>query len=230
MKKWTGLPLILAVMILLSACGKQNATQAQTTDTVPVILNQSEYLLYQNVFYNDFGQEIKNKEVTKRGVFAAVQDAFSDRVRYYVWGYLDNTKCCDWQWEFVPGDPDGLPPVGSLVTVTGTFAFDEDNALDGWWIMDASVQAEMTYTGAASEINMFAMDCTLERVQMISPIISRARRFPPTAASRRPACSKIPTTTDPGRFPTHPMPNAPPSARLFRCAALWNMARSATAR
>lgn len=171
MKKRAGLPLILAAMILFSGCGKQDAVQAQTTDTVPAIFNQAEYLLYQNVFYNDYGAAINGAKVTKRGVLGTVKDAFSDRLRYYVWGYLDNTRCCDWQWEFVPDDPDSLPSVGSLVNVTGTFASDEDDALDGWWIVNASVQTEMTYTGPASELDMSALNCTLERVQMMNILL-----------------------------------------------------------
>ena len=103
--------------------------------------------------------------MTKHGVFTTLHDAFSDRVRYYVWGYMDNTKCCDWQWEIVPEDPDVLPPDGSLVTVTGTFASHED-ALDGYWIENAAVETETSFTGDAADLNMVAMSCTLERVQM----------------------------------------------------------------
>jgi len=168
MKKLFTVLLILAAMLILGACGRQAAT-SQTTDTVPVVLNQQEYILYENVGYNDLGPQIDKTKVTKQGVFATVWDAFSNKRRYYVWGYMDNTKCCDWQWEFVPEDLDSLPPVGSLVSVTGTFRMDDtEESLDGYWIVDASVKTESTYTGPTSEINMYTMSCTLERVQMLN--------------------------------------------------------------
>ena len=101
-------------------------------------------------------------------MFAVIQDAFNDHTRYYVWGYLDNTRCCDWQWEFVPKDTTNLPAVGSLITVSGTFAKDEASALDSYWIKDADVSTVKTYTGAAAELHMLAMSDTLERVQLLN--------------------------------------------------------------
>ncbi len=167
MKKLLTISLILAAMLALSACGQQAITQ--TTDTVPIILNQQEYVLYENVGYNDLGPQIDKTKVTKRGVYTTIWDAFSSRERYYVWGYMDNTRCCDWQWEFIPEQPDSLPPVGSLVSVTGTFRMDDsEESLDGYWIVDASVKTESAYTGPTSELNMYTMSCTLERVQMFN--------------------------------------------------------------
>lgn len=173
MKNSTMKKLALAVMLglmlmLCTACGGDGAKQgAATTDQVPAILNQAEYLLYQNIFANGYGSQYVNKETTKQGVFAKIQDAYSNMERYYVWGYLDNTRCCDWQWEFRPTDTKSLPAPGSIVVVSGTFAYD-DEALDNYWIINAQVETVSSYTGAACELNMYTMSDTLERVQMLN--------------------------------------------------------------
>lgn len=67
--------------------------------------------------------------------------------RYYVWGYNDNTKCCDWQWEIVPESTDNLPPVGSTVNASGIFA-QNDNALDGYWIENVKIEVLSEYKKA----------------------------------------------------------------------------------
>lgn len=180
----------LALILSLSACG-QGSEAAQTaapsvesagapaplaeTDVIPEVTDQTEYVLYQNVFYGDMGQQLAGQAVTKHGIFTALQDAFNGRTRYYVWGYMDATHCCDWQWEFVPQDPSALPSPGSLVTVKGTFAAGED-ALDGYWIEDAAVAVESVYAGSPAELDMCAMSCMLERVQILN-VIYRAEAF-----------------------------------------------------
>lgn len=170
------LPLIV---FLCTACSGGNASDSATVNTtaeIPVIISQAEYVLYQNIFYNDYGSQYENTPVTKNGVFAVIQDAFNDRARYYVWGYLDNTLCCDWQWEFVPKDTKNLPPVGSLISVTGAFAKDEEAALDGYWIKDADVSTVTVYSGVTTELYMLAMSDTLERVQLLN-IMYRSDAF-----------------------------------------------------
>ena len=140
------------------------AAPAQS-ETRAEVFSQDEYMLYQNVFYNDYGPKVDGTQVEKEGVFAMITDAFNQRQRYYVWGYYDKTRCCDWQWEFVPDNPDALPAPGSLITVSGTFASAKD-ALDGYWIKDASFSTKQTYGGESASLDMAAMSCTLERVQM----------------------------------------------------------------
>ena len=179
MKKLCMAMVLGLTVLLLSGCGSTGSGSDQkalnSTDKVPEVLSQAEYLLYENIFYNDYGPQYEGKEVAKRGVLAKLQDAFSNSARYYVWGYLDNTRCCDWQWEFIPKDEANLPPVGSLITVHGVFGADEA-ALDGYWITDAAVETEAEYTGHQEEINMFVMSCTLERVQMLN-ILYRPEAF-----------------------------------------------------
>ena len=147
-----------------SSAGMENTSDARQEK-----ISQDEYTLYLNIFENGYAQSFDGKKVKKIGVFATLHDAFNDLDRYYVWGYADQTKCCDWQWEFTPKKGEKLPPDGSLVTVEGTFASD-DQALDGYWIKNATVRTETTYTGTSYDLNMYLMSDTLERVQIANVV------------------------------------------------------------
>ncbi len=166
MKKLTALLLLLLLLLTLSACG-EDAPAEEEGAAMPTVLNQTEYVLYQNVFFNGAADDYLGKTVTKEGTYTRLYDAFSEKYRYYVWGYNDATKCCDWQWEFVPADPEGLPAVGSLVKMTGTLAQDEA-ALDKFWFTDASLELETAYSPADCQVDMTTMSATLERVQLLN--------------------------------------------------------------
>ena len=166
-KKYVAVLLTALILLLSAACGSGNGDGTVTTDIRPEVFSQDEYVLYQNVFYNGYGKDLDGAPVKKEGVFATVYDAYNNRQRYYVWGYYDQTRCCDWQWEFVPQKGADLPPAGSLVSVTGTFVSDK-SALDGYWIVNAKISSKKTFSGASTEADMRSMSCTLERVQMIN--------------------------------------------------------------
>lgn len=160
--------LFLSVALLFSACGtKEEIKYAETTGKVPTVLNSSEYVLYQNIFQNGYAKQYAGKKVTKRGIFTTLYDAYNERTRYYVWGHLDQTKCCDWQWEIVIDDTAGLPANGSLVEVSGIFDADE-SALDGYWIREATVATLTRYVGKTADVDMCTMSDTLEYVQLAS--------------------------------------------------------------
>lgn len=176
---------VLVMIALLPACGgKENATvdapqasgSVNTADgEMPVVVNTGEYTLYQNIFYNDTKADYAGKDTVKEGTFATIYDAFNDVTRYYVWGYNDWTKCCDWQWELKPDDTSALPVNGSLVTVTGTYEENED-ALDKFWIIHPEVTVKETFDGRDFDVDMQAMGSTLERVQSIN-IVRNAEAF-----------------------------------------------------
>ena len=164
MKKLVALLLCLLALLGLAAC--QEETPAGESDAMPTVLDQGEYVLYQNIFFNDQADSCLGKTLTKKGTLTRVYDAFSQKTRYYVWGYMDATKCCDWQWEFVPAQPEQLPPSGSLVEMTGTLTRDEA-ALDKLWFTGASVKLVTAFRPAGDcEVDMTTMDATLERVQL----------------------------------------------------------------
>ena len=161
----------LVFCLLLSACGSSRGSDSdasvKTSKQLPATINQMDYVEYQNIFFNKQADSFVGQHVTKTGVFVKLEDNWAGKTRYYVWGYYDQTKCCDWQWEFVPKDPASLPAAGSLVKMTGTLKYSED-ALDKYWYEDATVKLDTEYTGETCEIDLALMDGTLERVQLLN--------------------------------------------------------------
>ncbi len=166
MKRVFAVLLIGALLLGLAGCAGKTEAQG-STKTLPTVLDTMEYTLYMNIFYNGMGGDYIGKTVTKTGTFTAIRDSFNDVTRYYVWGYNDATKCCDWQWEFVPKDPSQLPKNGSFVKMTGVFSQDEA-ALDGYWFTDATVETQTVYEGPEVDVDMGTMSATLERVQLLN--------------------------------------------------------------
>lgn len=180
MKKVIAVVFSILLVLSLSSCasnaGKEPATDAQG-NVLPSNLpsgaitsmrerfDPMEYAAYLNIFYQNQGEEYANKEVTKEGTFAVLQDEYFGTLRYYVWGYNDKTRCCDYQWEFVPADPGALPAAGSYIRVSGRF-MPSDAALDGYWIENAEVRVEETYTPAAYDYDLTTMSPTLAKVQV----------------------------------------------------------------
>lgn len=169
---------LLCIIFLLSLCAchssqsgnsetKTDNTESSSSAVMQTVLNPSEYVLYLNIFNNGQGKDYEGKQVTKTGTFATIIDKYNNRTRYYVWGYNDNTKCCDWQWELNITDTSNLPSNGSLVEATGNFAA-SDESLDGYWIENPTIKVNAAYTGPACEVDMTTMSATLERVQLIN--------------------------------------------------------------
>lgn len=169
MKKITALLLSALLLLTFCACsGGNTPSEPVVSDdegAMPTVINTDEYLLYQNIFYNEKGKDFEGKDVTKTGTFATLYDKFYDVTRYYVWGYNDQTKCCDWQWELKVDDDKNLPSNGSLVEVKGVFKGD-DAALDGYWITSPEITVKKAYKGPECDVDMTAMSGTLERVQI----------------------------------------------------------------
>ena len=171
-------PILLSVLLmtaLLSGCGEQTGDTSAAPKAagnvvegeMPALVNSSEYVLYQNIFRNDGKADFAGKETDKRGTFATLHDAFHEVTRYYVWGYNDQTKCCDWQWELKIDDDSDLPTNGSLISVHGVYEENED-ALDKFWIIDPQITVEKAFDPRDFDIDMQSMDGTLERVQSIN--------------------------------------------------------------
>lgn len=161
MKKYV-IAFLLIFVLLLCSCGK-----GTSSGDLPQVMDTNEYLLYQNIFFNGMAGDYVDKEVKKTGVFTTIYDAFNDCTRYYVWGYYDNTKCCDWQWELKLDDTSSLPANGSLVEVTAIMR-QADDALDGYWFDGVTITTKQEYQGNGCDIEMTTMSATLERVQLIN--------------------------------------------------------------
>lgn len=184
MKKFIALLLSFAFVLSLSACsgGNKQLTDAQgnaipsnvpsaSVSPIKEKFDQMEYAIYCNIFYEDQGSDYEGKTITKDGTFAIIQDEWSGKDRYYVWGYSDNTRCCDFQWEFVPEDVNALPPAGSYISVTGNFTYTEDQktgALDHYWLTDTALTVLEEYEGSSFDYDLTLMSATLARVQLFS--------------------------------------------------------------
>ncbi len=169
MKKLSLILSVIMIMLLVCSCGSEKEkapdNSAKAIKPFDVVIDPDEYVLYQNIFYNEAYDEYVGKEQTKTGIFSIVYDRYSEVERYYVWGYYDQTKCCDWQWEICPDGLTELPKEGSKIEVKGTFA-GSDKALDKYWLEGAYVTVVSEYTGTLYDVNMCLMSATLERVQL----------------------------------------------------------------
>lgn len=166
MKKILAIFISIVLAFGMCACGQQKKSTA-AAKTLPTIIDTTEYVLYQNIFMNEMGSDYEGKAVTKKGTFTTIRDEFNNVTRYYVWGYNDQTKCCDWQWELHFKETPKLPANGSLVEAVGTFTADE-KSLDGYWIDDAKLTVKTEYNGPECDVDLTSMGGTLERVQLIN--------------------------------------------------------------
>ncbi|MBQ7653500.1 MAG: hypothetical protein IJS17_00325 [Clostridia bacterium] len=173
---------------LLTGCGSKSNTSQTGTNTkssanIPALesaamktnLSQDEYTLYQNIFYNGQKNDFDKKSVKKEGTFATLHDAFNNVTRYYVWGYLDNTNCCDWQWELKFDNEENIPANGSYIEVEGVYEVSTD-ALDGLWIINPKVTVKESYADRGYDIDMCSMSDTLQYVE-IQNIVNMADYF-----------------------------------------------------
>lgn len=189
MKKLISLLLTVSVILCLAACSggsgtddttAENNGQDVTNPTADALLSdgelktgmkekfdQMEYAAYVDLFYNDNGASYEGKTFKKNGTFAVLYDAYSDVTRYYVWGYADNTKCCDYQWEFVMPEGTDIPEPGSYIKLQGTMEKNED-ALDGYWLKDVSLEVTDSFKNAGFDMDMTTMSPTLVRVEIIN--------------------------------------------------------------
>lgn len=166
MKKLISLFIVLLVCISLAACGG-TASQTDNGSNDFEIFDSMEYSAYVNIFYEGNGSDFENKTYTKEGIFGILQDEYSGVTRYYVWGYADQTKCCDYQWEFVPDAGTQLPEPGSLVKISGSFVADDD-ALDGYWFTDVTFETTKEKAASAYDYDLTTLSPTLVRVQLIN--------------------------------------------------------------
>lgn len=166
MKKLISLFIVLLVCISLAACGG-TSSQPDNSSNDFEIFDSMEYSAYVNIFYEGNGSDFENKTYTKEGIFGILQDEYSNVTRYYVWGYADQTKCCDYQWEIVPDENVQLPAPGSLVTVSGEFVANED-ALDGYRFENITLETKKEKAVSSYDYDLTTLSPTLVRVQLIN--------------------------------------------------------------
>ena len=150
-----------------------NIPTGPVTD-MPEYFDQTDYVLYMNVFsrkdQNDpskgmGGDDYVGQKWDKMGIFTVLRDEWNKKDRYYVWGYADQTRCCDFQWEFVPTDVSALPAPGSEIEVKGTLS-KSDEALDGFWITEPEITVKKDYKAPDVDFDLTRDSSTLARVQI----------------------------------------------------------------
>lgn len=168
------------LLLMLSGCGSKqtsgpmpapgSAAEKSSAEPASQLLYQVsslDYTLYTNIYYNDMASSYVGTKMETTGTFATIRDCFSDRTRYYVWGYLDETKCCDWQWELSLPEGVKLPENGSLIRVSGTFTADAA-ALDSYWLTDVNLSLVTPHAPSKADVDMSVMNGTLARVQLMN--------------------------------------------------------------
>lgn len=190
MKKITALFLVLVLIFSFAACsdspdaqpvdGDGSSSDEFTTQatangaSLSLDLNTGmkekfdklEYAAYINLFYNSDVSDV-GKTMTKDGVFTKIYDAYNKMERYYVWGYLDTTKCCSYQWEFVMPQGTEIPEPGSYVKMTGKLVEDAA-ALDHYWFTEAKLEVTDVFENAGVDYDMTTLSRDLTRVQIIN--------------------------------------------------------------
>ena len=156
---------IIALLTILSLFTAIFAGCSGSVKAAPVVVNADEAQLYNELFHHDGAETQVDKECVKEGIFATIYDAYLEGTRYYVWGFNDELKSGQWQWEIHPEDTSSLPSVGSKVSVTGTLVHD-DGALDGYWLINPSIEVNEKYSGYDCDIDLTVMSPTLQRVQV----------------------------------------------------------------
>ena len=170
MKK-IGWIVLLCCSILLCACSIGMASKKKTvpeSSRMAEITDQREYVIYQDIFYNQKAAEFVGKDMEIEGIFTTLQDNYHQINRYYVWGYADSVKSSDWQWEIDPSHLSEMPNNGSRVKVSGVFRHDYENALDEYWIENAVIELVQRYTPAYDcNLDLTTMSSTLASVQLL---------------------------------------------------------------
>lgn len=188
MKKFAALILVLTLVFSFAACsdspdaeplpsgGSDEITTKATADGVLLSVDldtgmkekfdELEYAAYINLFYNDDTSDV-GKTLKKDGVFTAIFDAYNQTERYYVWGYLDNTKCCSYQWELDLPEGAEIPESGSYVKTEGKLTQDA-KALDGYWFTDVKMEVTDEYADPGYDFDMTTLSRDLTRVQVIN--------------------------------------------------------------
>ncbi len=171
MKRYLTLLLGICMLLTLSSCssGSNNKTNpdGQLDTGMKEKFDQMEYSAYMDLFHNNKGPEYEGKKFKKDGTFAILKDAYNDTTRYYIWGYADNTKCCDYQWEFVLPEGAEVPEPGSYIKLEGTMT-KSTKALDGYWLENVSFEVTDEFTNAGFDMDFTTMSPTLVRVQIIN--------------------------------------------------------------
>lgn len=122
--------LLLAALMLFSACGTKDSNSVSRSGDVDVDLTVlSSTMVYSEVFnmlYNP--QDYEGKTVKMEGTFAVFENPNGN---YYTCIIRDATACCaqgiEFEWSGTHNYPQDYPMVDQMITVVGTFHSYEAN-------------------------------------------------------------------------------------------------------
>lgn len=189
MKKFFVLFIVLVMLVSFTACSstvspatnastdnnvsnesdiRTNNNDYETTVKVPDILSQIEYATMNSLYNGD--ESLLNVSMEHTGIFVTIDDTVNNKTLYFIWGYLDKTKCCDWEWELDPDalDLNNLPVNGSKITFTGSIV-KSDKAAELYWISNIKdFKIDSVYGGLDSSVDydMRTMNATLVFYQL----------------------------------------------------------------
>ena len=141
--KTKSLILILALLLTLSACGKQPETSAATenvTGKVDVDLTALSSTMVYSEVYNmlTMPENYVGKTVKMTGGYSSFLDESTGAV-YRVCMIADATACCAQGMEFVLKDGMAYPEMEADITVVGTFQVYEENGTTYCHLVNAEI-------------------------------------------------------------------------------------------
>ena len=135
--------LLLALLLTLSACGKQPETSATTenvTGKVDVDLTALSSTMVYSEVYNmlTVPENYVGKTIKMTGGYSAFLDESTGAV-YRVCMIADATACCAQGMEFVLKDGMAYPEMEADITVVGTFQVYEENGTTYCHLVNAEI-------------------------------------------------------------------------------------------
>ena len=134
--------LLLTLLLVLSACGKQSETAAagNTQGKVDVDLTALSSTMVYSEVYNMLNapEGYVGKTVKMTGGYSAFMDESTGAV-YRVCMIADAAACCAQGMEFVLKEGEEYPEMESDITVVGTFQLYDENGSTYCHLVDASI-------------------------------------------------------------------------------------------
>lgn len=138
------LALLLAMLLVLSACGtKQSSSSSASNDKVDVDLTVlSSTMVYSEVYAMLYTPEdYEGKTVKMSGTFAVYE---GPERNYYACIISDATACCsqgiEFQWKGTHSYPQDYPMIDQMIEVIGTFQYYEEDGQVYCELVDADLK------------------------------------------------------------------------------------------
>lgn len=131
---------------------EQNTESAQTEETekevnpdavlevLPLVISEDNWTKYRTAYADNKVDDMMYQTIEGEGIFCTVKNNKTDKNSYYIWGYADETRINDWQWQLDLDNYQGdLPTNGSLCSFSGTFV-KSASADDYYWLANLSLK------------------------------------------------------------------------------------------